>query len=58
VKDMVKKGGVGVGREDTALRRFAKSSAGMARLEQADDEAFADPAFYLKHLGRGSGEAR
>jgi hypothetical protein len=55
---MAKKGGVGVGREDSALRGFAQGSVDPARLEHADDDAFPDPAFYLKYPDRGSGEAR
>jgi hypothetical protein len=58
VKDKAKTGGMGVGREDSALRGFAEGSAEPARLERADDGAFSDPAFYLKYPDRGSGEAR
>lgn len=58
VKNIAKKGGVGVGREDSALRGFAEGSAEPARLGRADDGAFPDPAFYLKYPDRGSGEAR
>ena len=58
MRDVAKKGGVGEGREDSALRGFTGGSAGSARLEHADDDAFPDPAFYLKYLDRGSGEAR
>ena len=55
---MAKKGGVGVGREDSAFRGVAEGSADPARLEHAGDDAFPDPASYLKYADRGSGEAR
>ncbi len=58
VRGIAKKGGVGVGREGSALRGFAEGSAEPARLEQANDDAFSDPAFYLNYPDRGSGEAR
>lgn len=58
MKVIAKKGGVGVGHENSALRRFPKGSVEPARLEHADDDAFPDPAFYLKYPGHGSGEAR
>ena len=58
MKVIAKKVGVGGGREDSALRRFPEGSAEPARLEHADDDAFSDPAFYLKYPDRGSGEAR
>jgi hypothetical protein len=58
VEDIAKKGGMVVRREDSALREFAGGSAGLARLEYADDDAFSDPAFYLKYPDRGSGEGR
>ncbi len=58
VKDIATKGGVGVGREDSALRGFAEGSADPARLEHAGDDALSDSAFYLKYADRGSGEGR
>jgi hypothetical protein len=58
VRGMAKKGGVGVGREDSEFRGVAEGSADPARLEHAGDDAFPDPAFYLKYADRGSGEAR
>ena len=58
MKDTAKKGGVGGGREGSALPGFAEGSAEPARLERADGDAFSDPDFYMKHPDRGSGEAR
>ena len=58
MKDMAKKGGVGVGRENSALRGFAEGSAGPARLEHADDDAVSDPAFYLKYPDQDAAGAR
>ena len=58
VRGIAKKGGVGVGREDSALRGFAGGSAEPTRLEHADDDAFSDSVSYLKYAYRGLGEAR
>ena len=57
MKIIAKKVGVGGSREDSALRRFPEGSAEPARMEHADDDAFSDPAFYLKYLDRKLGEA-
>ena len=53
MKDLAKKGGVGVGREGSALRGFAEGSVEPARLEHADNDVFPGPAFYLKYPDRG-----
>jgi hypothetical protein len=58
VKAIAKIGGVGVECKDLALRRFAGGLAEPARLGRADDDAFSDPAFYMKYPDRGSGGAR
>ena len=58
MRDTGQRSGVGVGREDPALRGFSESSVELARLEHADDDMFPDPAFYLKYSDRGPGEAR
>jgi hypothetical protein len=55
---MANRGGMGEGREDSTLRRFAEGSAEMTRLEHTDGDAFPDPAFYLKYPDSGSGEAQ
>ena len=52
MKDTAKKGDVGGGREDSALRGFAGASAGPTRLGHANDYAFSDPAFYIRAPNR------
>ena len=58
MKDPTKKGGIGGGYKGYTFRRYAGGSAEPARLDHADDNALSDPAFYLRYLDRGSGEAR
>jgi hypothetical protein len=57
VRGRVKKGVLGGGREDSALRGFAGTSAGPARRERVDDDAFSDPAFYIRCPDREAANA-
>jgi len=57
VRDRAKKGVLGVGGEDSALRGFAGASAGPARREYVDDDAFSDPAFYIRCPDREAANA-
>ena len=58
MKDLVKEGSVVGGRDGSALHGSAGGSTGPTRLDHADDDALFDPALYLKHLDRGTGEVR
>jgi hypothetical protein len=52
VNDTAKTSSVGGGCEDSTLRGFAGASAVPTPLEHADDDAFSDPAIYIKWPNR------
>ena len=57
MRDRAKKGVLVGGREDSALRGFAGASTGPARREHVDDDAFSDPAFYIRCPDREAANA-